>query len=87
MLFEFDRPRSGDDGFWMWRTRIPLDIAFVDEAGVILVILGMDVCESDDLESCPGYFSGVRYVAALETNRGWFSRNGIDVGARVIVVR
>ena len=87
MLFEFDRPRSADDGFWMWRTRVPLDIAFVDEAGVILNIQSMEVCESDDFDDCPGYFPGVGYVAALETNRGWFARNGIDVGARVTVVR
>ena len=87
MLFEFDRPRSGDDGFWMWRTRIPLDIAFVDEDGVLLVILSMDVCESDDLESCPRYFPGVGYVSALETNQGWFAGKGIEVGARVIVER
>ena len=87
MLFEFDRPRSADDGFWMWRTRVPLDIAFVDEAGVILNIQSMEVCESDDFDDCPGYFPDVGYVAALETNRGWFARKGINVGARVTVVR
>ncbi len=85
MLFEFDRPRSGDDGFWMWRTQVPVDIAFIDEGGVILNILGMEVCESDLLDSCPGYFPGVGYVAALETNRGWFAGKGIDVGARITV--
>ena len=87
MLFEFDRPRSADDGFWMWRTRVPLDIAFVDEAGVILNIHEMEVCESVDRDSCPAYFSDASYVVAIETNRGWFVRKGIEVGARVTVVR
>ena len=87
MIFEFDRPRSADDGFWMWRTRVPLDIAFVDRAGVILNIHEMEVCESDDQDDCPGYFSDASYVAAIETNLGWFARKGIEVGARVTVDR
>ncbi len=87
MLFEFDRPRSADDGFWMWRTQVPLDIAFVDEAGVIHNIQEMAVCESDDQDACPGYFADAGYVAAIETNRGWFARKGIEVGARVTVDR
>ncbi len=88
MLFEFDRPRSGDDGFWMLGTRVPLDIAFVDEAGVIRRILGMELCEAGaDQGTCPGYFPEVGYVAALETNHGWFANKGIEVGARVTVVR
>ena len=85
MLFEFDSPRSGDAGFWMWRTRVALDIAFLDEAGVIRRIPGMDVCDAVDSDSCPRYFPDVGYVAALETNRGWFAGKGIEVGARVIM--
>ncbi len=87
MMFQFDSVRSGDDGFWMSGTKVPLDIAFIDQAGVIRRILRMDVCESEVYaQSCPGYFPGVEYVSALETNRGWFARKGIEVGARVIVV-
>lgn len=84
MVFEFDEVRSGDDGFWMWRTLIPLDVAFVDDAGVIRRILGMEPCEADaERSSCPGYFPGVEYTAALEVNRGWFAAHGVAVGARL----
>ena len=87
MLFEFDEARSGDDGFWMWRTLVPLDIAFVDEDGVIRRILSMEVCESDDFDLCTGYFPEIEYVSAIETNRGWFADKRIDEGARVVVIR
>ncbi|MDE0083711.1 MAG: DUF192 domain-containing protein [Gammaproteobacteria bacterium] len=87
MLFQFDRVRSGDEGFWMVGVDVPLDIAFLDESGVILRILTMDLCQSPGTRaSCPGYFPGVEYASALEANRGWFETNGIDVGARVVVV-
>lgn len=87
VLFQFDRVRSGDEGFWMVGVEIPLDIAFLDENGLILRILTMDLCQSTGFaDSCPGYFPGVEYASALETNRGWFEGKGIDVGASVVVV-
>lgn len=88
MLFEFDGLRSGDEGFWMWGTLVPLDIAFMDEDGVIRRVLSMDVCDvAGGEESCPGHFPGVEHASALETNQGWFAANGLGVGARVRVVR
>lgn len=86
MLFVFDTERSGEDGFWMVGTRIPLDIAFMDDAGVIRKILQMDVCEeAGGVDACPGYFPGVPYRSALEVNQGWFAKRGVGVGARVRV--
>ena len=36
---------------------VPLDIAFLDENGLILRILTMDLCQSPgSADSCPGYF-------------------------------
>ncbi len=88
MVFQFESLRSREDGFWMGRTEIPLDIAFIDSAGVIRRILGMDACASEvGPDSCPGYFPDVEYVSALETNRGWFAGKGIGVGARVTLGR
>ena len=48
MMFLFDGPRAADDGFWMWGTSIPLDIAFVDEGGVVRRVLGMEPCANAD---------------------------------------
>jgi len=85
MLFLFDLPRSADEGFWMWRTAVPLDIAFIDADGAILRVLGMDPCAAPSRDDCPGYFAEAPYAAALEVGRGWFARNGIGVGASVRV--
>jgi hypothetical protein len=85
MLFLFDPPRPADEGFWMWQTPIPLDIAFIDADGVILRILGMDPCAAPSQDDCPGYFAEAPYAAALEVSRGWFARSGIGVGASVRV--
>ena len=42
MLFVFDTLRAADAGFWMWRTLVPLDIAFIDSASVIRRVLPME---------------------------------------------
>jgi uncharacterized membrane protein (UPF0127 family) len=87
MLFVFDAQRYGGDGFQMWRTRIPLDIAFIDTHGAILRIMTMEPCAEARVEWCPGYYPGTEYVTALEVNRGWFAEKGIGVGAVVRVER
>ena len=85
MLFRFQPPRSADEGFWMWRTGFPLDIAFIGSDGVIHEILAMEPCVGASQDDCPGYFAEEPYATALEMSRGWFARNGIDVGATVRV--
>lgn len=87
MIFLYDEPQSGDSYFWMYRTRIPLDIAFIDQAGVIDTILSMEPCEAElyPQQSCERYAPGTEYVSALEVNRGWFDEHGIEPGDTVVV--
>lgn len=84
MLFTYDEPQPPDQGFWMFRTRIPLDIAFVGPEGEIRSIQAMSPCASPDPAWCPSYPAGVEFSAALEVNRGFFDAHGIEVGDRVI---
>ena len=77
-------PTPTDRGFWMKDTLIPLDIAFWDEGERIVAILEMEPCRSDP---CPRYEPGVRYVGAVETNRGFFAGHGIQVGDGVALER
>lgn len=86
MVFPFDSVQAPDAGFWMYRTRVPLDIAFMDSVGTVVAILQMEPCEFDIVPSgCRTYRPGVPYWSTLEVNRGWFQANGMGVGARVRV--
>lgn len=80
MLFLYPRTQSSRNGFWMYRTRIPLDIAFIDENGEIVTIATMQPCESSSPGECPVTRPEAAYMAALEVNAGYFEEQGIKVG-------
>jgi|SRR4051812_21153169 len=82
-LYDVDQPKTA--AFWMFHTRIPLDIAFVDSAGVIGAIVRMEPCTSATAQACPTYPPGVPYRAALEVNAGYFGRHNVKVGDRVML--
>jgi uncharacterized membrane protein (UPF0127 family) len=84
MVFLFDSVQSREEGFWMYRTRMPLDIAFSDSAGTVVTILQMEPCEFQIQSSlCRSYNPEREYWSVLEVNRGWFEQNGIGPGARI----
>ncbi|MFD2667197.1 DUF192 domain-containing protein [Halomonas halophila] len=64
----------------MYRTLIPLDIAFIDEAGRIVDIRRMAPCTSASARDCPVTRPDAPYQAALEVNAGVFEAHGIAVG-------
>ena len=75
MLFVYRREEVLS--FWMKNTSIPLSIAFIDKKGVITEIRDMEPMGMDSVRSAkPAQY-------ALEVNRGWFTKNGIKVGAKV----
>jgi uncharacterized membrane protein (UPF0127 family) len=78
MVFVFDGPTEAS--FWMRDTLIPLSIAFWGADDRIIDIMEMEPCEDDP---CPTYHPDQPYTHALEMNRGWFTRRGIDVGETV----
>ncbi|MEP4888979.1 MAG: DUF192 domain-containing protein [Aliiglaciecola sp.] len=72
MLFKYSRPRIA--GMWMKNTFIPLDVAYIDEQGMITDILGM---QPHDLTSIN---SSTEVLYALEMNLGWFAKHKVKVG-------
>lgn len=80
MLFVYDRRQSARSAFWMHRTLIPLDIAFIDRDGRIVSLKTMPPCTSDEPAQCPTYAPGRAYHAALEVNAGYFAERGISEG-------
>jgi uncharacterized protein len=86
MVFLFDREQPAENGFWMWQTLIPLDIAYIDADGAIVRVLTMEPCASQfNPGACPSYPPGVAYHSTLEVNRGWFASHGLGEGARVTI--
>jgi uncharacterized membrane protein (UPF0127 family) len=85
MLFLYPATQSASDAFWMYRTRIPLDIAFIDSAGTIRTIHRMEPCETAMSEGCPTYAAGAPFRAALEVNAGYFSRHGVQPGDHLML--
>jgi uncharacterized membrane protein (UPF0127 family) len=85
MLFTYDSTQPPNAGYWMYRTRIPLDIAFMDSTGVVRAILGMVPCTATLIEGCPSYPPNVPYRYALEMNAGFFAQHGVAVGDVVLV--
>ena len=87
MIFLFDEDQGARSGFYMFRTRIPLDIAYADAGGTIVGIQTMQPCEIPNPALCPTYHPGKPYRAALEVNAGYFQQKGIKVGDRIVVTR
>ncbi|MGI3171464.1 DUF192 domain-containing protein [Pseudooceanicola sp. C21-150M6] len=77
MLFVYERP-SDTIAFWMRNTRIPLDIIFLDQNGVVRRIAENAV--PFDETGLPGG-NGIQYV--LEINGGMARRLGIGVGTEL----
>ena len=83
MLFQYQEQQRPDHGFWMYQTLIPLDIAYLDENGVIGNIQQMKPCTSSNGARCPNYPAGVEFVSAVEMNAGFFEMHGIASGDRI----
>jgi len=75
MVFLHDDPTLGT--FWMKNTLIPLSLAVWDPSGRIRSILDMEPCRE---EPCPSYDPEAAWVGAVEVNRGFFDRHGVQVG-------
>lgn len=85
MLFLYPEPQDSGSGFWMYRTLIPLDIAFLDAEGRITQIRAMEPCQSPNPRTCRVYTADEPYTSALEVNRGYFAQRGVGVGDRVVL--
>ena len=72
MLFVFDN--IAKQSFHMTETKIPLDIAYIREDGVI-----ESIKELEPNNPIPVYSEGAIELA-IEVNRGWFAENNVEVG-------
>ena len=77
MLFVFDN--IAQQSFHMTETRIPLDIAFIREDGII-----ESIKQLEPNNPVPVYSEG-NIELAIEVNRGWFAENNVEVGDQLDV--
>jgi hypothetical protein len=82
MLFVYEKMRSAEARFWMHKTLMNLDIAYLDANGRIRTIQQMPSCDGS-ADSCPSYPAGVPFLAAAEFPQGFFRQHGITVGDRI----
>jgi uncharacterized membrane protein (UPF0127 family) len=89
----FVMPYSRELGFWMVDCLVPIDIAYVDEQGVVTGVHTMKVeppQRADESRGAyevrlPRYPSGAKSRYAIELAEGEFKRLGIAKGSRIAV--
>ncbi|WP_157980698.1 DUF192 domain-containing protein [Aliidiomarina taiwanensis] len=79
----FIYPTTGLRSFWMYRTRIPLDIAFMNAQGVVMEVQQMAPCHERKASRCPTYRPAVPYKMALEMAAGRFAALHITTGSKL----
>ena len=75
MLFIFED--VAQQSFHMTETKIPLDIAFIKEDGIIESIKQLEPYDKNPVAS------DGEVICALEVNRGWFTENNVEVGDQI----
>lgn len=78
MIFIYSHPVRSP--FWMKDTHIPLSIAFINSDERIISIQKME--PDNDRKT---YHPPRPFQYALEMNQGWFQRNNIQVGDKVVI--
>ena len=83
MLFDYGSLQPAASSFWMRDTLIALDIAYVNQQGIIVAINRMEPCTSVAAFNCPTYPAGAEFIQAIEMNAGFFRRYQITLGDRL----
>jgi len=73
-IFEWSEQRA----FWMKNTILPLDVAYIDPAGLIREIHPLQPLNENP---APSQTADIQYV--LEMNQGWFSNHNVTVGMEI----
>jgi uncharacterized membrane protein (UPF0127 family) len=77
MVFVFPQPSTS--AFYMFHTRVPLSIAFVDD-GRVVSVAEMTPCRSGRAADCQLYAADGAYTLAIEAPGGHFTSAGVRPG-------
>ena len=81
MLFMYDDEEYRV--FWMYRTKIPLDVIFISSDWQVVDFQSMEPCEWGEAGKCQRYISDMPAKYALEVNLGFVRKHGIKMGEKV----
>ena len=83
MMFSFEE--STRQSFWMYHTRIPLTVIFLDETLRIVDMQHMAPCPGENPGACPVYTSRVNARHAIEVNQGFVEKYHITFGDYITI--
>ncbi len=77
----FRHPAESNYAYFMYQTRIPLDIIWISKQRRIVEIApNTPACPSKSASACPSYGGHEKALYVLEVNAGIAAKNGLRVG-------
>ena len=79
----FQHGREGHYRYWMYEVRVPLDILWLDNRGVIVQLVHRAPPCPGPQEKCPSYGGDFPSLQVLELASGTAAKNGLKPGMRL----
>ena len=77
----FIHPKEDNFHYWMYQTKIPLDLIWMDhDRRIIEMSLDTPPCLSSSAKECPNYGGTYKSKYVLEVNGGIARKNGLKTG-------
>jgi uncharacterized membrane protein (UPF0127 family) len=77
----FIHPEEDIFHYWMYQTKIPLDIIWMDhDHRIVEMSLNTPPCTSKSAKECPNYGGNFKSKFVLEVNAGVAAKNGLKTG-------
>jgi hypothetical protein len=77
----FIHPKEDTFHYWMYQTKIPLDMIWMDhDRRIVEMSLDTPPCRSTSARECPSYGGNYKSKYVLEVNAGVARKNGLKTG-------
>ena len=77
----FIHPKENTFHYWMYQTKIPLDLIWMDhDRRIVEMSLDTPPCRSSSAKECPNYGGNFKSKYVLEVNAGIARKNGLKTG-------
>jgi uncharacterized membrane protein (UPF0127 family) len=77
----FIHPKENNFHYWMYQTKIPLDLIWMDhDRRIVEMSLDTPPCRSSSAKECPNYGGNHKSKYVLEVNAGIARKNGLKTG-------